>query len=79
MFIAGNSAHWRNKADNCITIWRDVEANDARVEVHIQKIRFREVGTPGLVELCYLPRCGRYGELDPVDAAVGDDDNCRRS
>ena len=54
------SANWRNKADNCITIWRDVEANDNLVEVHIQKIRFREIGTPGKVELRYQPRCGRY-------------------
>jgi twinkle protein len=61
------SAHFRNKADNCITIWRDVEANDGRVEVHIQKIRFREVGTPGKVELRYQPWCGRFADLDPVE------------
>jgi hypothetical protein len=63
MLIAGNSAHWRNKADNCIAIWRDVEAEHHRVEVHIQKIRFREVGTPGMVELDYNLTCGRYTEL----------------
>jgi twinkle protein len=67
------SAHWRNKADNCLTIWRDVEANDNRVEVHIQKIRFREVGTPGKVDLQYQPRYGRF--LDPlaVEVAVWDE------
>ena len=41
--IAG-SAHWRNKADNVLAIWRDVTARDGRVQVHVQKIRFREVG-----------------------------------
>jgi hypothetical protein len=86
MLIAGNSAHWRNKADNCITIWRNVEGHDHRVEVHIQKIRFREIGTPGKVDLVYQPWCGRYADvadgeaLSPQDAphyedhAESDDD-----
>lgn len=59
--IAG-SAHFRNKADNCITIWRNVDANNNRVQVHIQKIRFREIGKPGGVELVYEPDCGRFHE-----------------
>jgi twinkle protein len=59
------SAHFRNKADNCITIWRNVELNNNRVEVHIQKIRFREIGKPGMVELIYEPSCGRFHE--PVE------------
>jgi twinkle protein len=59
--IAG-SAHFRNKADNCLTIWRNVEADDNRVEVHIQKIRFREIGKPGVVTLTYEPSCGRFIE-----------------
>jgi twinkle protein len=62
MLIAGNSANWRNKADNCLTIWRNVEVDDNRVEVHIQKIRFREIGKPGMVELIYEPSCGRFHE-----------------
>ena len=56
------SAHWRNKADNCITIWRNIEADDNQVEVHIQKIRFREIGKPGMVNLVYDPSCGRFHE-----------------
>lgn len=63
------SANWRNKADNCVTIWRNVEANDNRVEVHVQKIRFREIGKPGMVELLYEPACGRFHEPRLEDQA----------
>ena len=66
--IAG-SAHFRNKADNCITIWRNVDANDNRVQVHVQKIRFREIGKPGGVELLYEPWCGRFREPRLEDQA----------
>ena len=56
------SANWRNKADNSLTIWRNVEANDNVVEIHIQKIRFREIGRPGMVKLVFDPTCGRFIE-----------------
>ena len=48
-----DSAHWYNKADNCLCVWRDAAADDAEVEVHIQKVRFRSVGHPGKVTLTY--------------------------
>jgi twinkle protein len=57
--IAG-SAHWRNKADNILSVWRDVAASDHRVQVHVQKIRFREVGRVGKVELVFDPLTGRF-------------------
>jgi twinkle protein len=59
--IAG-SAHWRNKADNILSVWRDVAASDHRVQVHVQKIRFREVGRVGMVELVFDPLTGRFRE-----------------
>jgi twinkle protein len=59
--IAG-SAHWRNKADNVLSVWRDVTASDHRVQVHVQKIRFREVGRVGTVELVFDPLTGRFQE-----------------
>jgi twinkle protein len=61
-------AHWRNKADVCLCVWRHVEADDNRIEVHIQKIRFREIGKPGKVDLIYEPDCGRFHEL-PMEEA----------
>lgn len=54
------SAHWYNKADNCIAIWRDVVNNPTHTEVHIQKVRFRITGKPGMAELKYNPATTRY-------------------
>ena len=58
------SAHWRNKADNALAIWRDTsEFNNPLVQIHIQKIRFKEIGRPGMVELKYNIITGTYREV----------------
>lgn len=57
--ISGSAA-WRNKADNCMTIYRNMESS--LVDIHIQKIRFKEVGKIGVVSLKYDPLTGRYSE-----------------
>lgn len=54
------SAHWRNRADNCLTIWRDVEQPDQPTQVHVQKVRFKHIGQPGLAHLTWEPINGRY-------------------
>ncbi len=59
--VAG-SAHWRNKADNCIAVWRDTKEHNELVEVHIQKVRRKGVGRPGLVTLKYQRLTGNYLE-----------------
>ena len=59
--VAG-SAHWRNKADNCIAVWRDTKEHNDLVEVHIQKVRKKAVGRPGLVTLKYQKLTGNYLE-----------------
>ncbi len=56
------SAHWRNKADNCLTVWRDENEPGRPVKLFVQKIRFREVGSVGAVELQWNPVNGRYTE-----------------
>ena len=62
------SAHFKNKADNCLTIWRDTDSDTRQVDVHVQKIRFREIGRLGTVPLVYDPSCGRYREPSYEDA-----------
>jgi twinkle protein len=57
--VAG-SAHWRNKADNCIAVWRDVKQETSTVEIHVQKIRKKSVGRVGVVELAYDRLTGQY-------------------
>jgi twinkle protein len=60
--IAG-SAHWYNKADNGISIWRDKEDAGTPVDIHVKKIRFREVGQLGIAQLHYDPPTGRFLDL----------------
>jgi len=60
--IYGNSSHWYNKADNCITVWRDTKENILETEIHVQKIRFKGIGKPGLTRLYYNPINGRYSD-----------------
>ncbi len=61
MYDISGSAHWRNKADNGICVHRpDIERDVT--EVYIQKIRFREIGKLGKVELKYARECGIYFE-----------------
>lgn len=53
------SANWRNKADNCITVYRHMQSKEEAqiapkpVEIHVQKIRFKQVGHIGKAELDY--------------------------
>lgn len=54
------SAHWRNKADNAVTVWRNMENNSLPVEIHVQKVRFKVVGKVGAVNLYYDNVTGRY-------------------
>ena len=64
--VAG-SAHWRNKADNVVCIWRDVLDPRSEIQVHVQKIRFREVGQVGLCKLYFDRATGRF--IDPLIGA----------
>jgi twinkle protein len=59
--IAG-AAHWRNKADNALAVWRDIMDETKTVEIHLQKVRFREVGKVGLAKLNFDVLTGRYSE-----------------
>ena len=60
------SAHFCNKADNCLTIWRDQVEDGQDVDLHIQKIRFKHCGRIGLVTLKYDRITGRYFEPAPA-------------
>lgn len=49
--IAG-SAHWMNKGDNCITVYRSLDLKNI-TEIHFDKIRHRDTGKPGVAHLYY--------------------------
>lgn len=62
------SAHWRNKADNCLTVHRDMSVTGSRkVMLLIQKIRFAEVGRVGSANLIYDPDQCNYREESHFD------------
>ncbi len=57
--IAG-SAHFWNKADNCVTVWRDQVGGGSEVEIHVQKVRWKHIGHIGTAKLDYDKVTGRY-------------------
>ena len=60
MYDISGSAHWRNKADFGIAVWRNVLDEISKVQVHIQKSRHKHLGRVGMVELRYDRVTGRY-------------------
>lgn len=63
LYDVAGSAHFYNKTDNGICIYRkDLEAP---VEVHVQKVRFKEVGRPGSIYMGFNRESGTYYEINP--------------
>lgn len=60
--ISGSAA-WYAKADNIITVHRDQVEQGQEVEIHVQKVRFKHNGHPGLATIRYDKVTGRYFEL----------------
>jgi twinkle protein len=61
LYDISGSAHWFNKADNGITVYRDdVTNNESPTTIVITKVRFRENGRPGEIQLRYHLASGRY-------------------
>lgn len=63
LYDCAGSAHFRNKADNGICVWRDFKDDTACVEIHVQKIRFRQIGRVGLAKLKYIKPTASYRDL----------------
>lgn len=61
--MISGSQNWWNKADCCVTIWRDPsDLTSPNIDVIVQKIRFKNIGSPGVIELKYDRLTGRYRE-----------------
>jgi twinkle protein len=55
------SAHWHNKPDVILSIWRDKsESGGVEIEIHVMKIRSKAVGRLGLASLTWDRETGRY-------------------
>ncbi len=64
LYQISGSAHFFNKTDNGIIVYRHFDPNnsDNLVEVHIQKVRFKFIGKIGMVEFNYNRFNGTYHE-----------------
>jgi twinkle protein len=60
--MISGSQHWWNKADCCVTVYRDMNKQTADVEIYVQKVRFKHVGRIGVTTLKYDRITGRYAE-----------------
>jgi twinkle protein len=56
------SAHFWNKADNCLTVHRDQAEGSQDVDIHCQKVRWKHIGRIGVTTLRYDRVTGRYSE-----------------
>ena len=54
------SAHWRNKADCCVCVYRNFD--EKITEIHVQKIRFKECGAVGMSPLKFDIKSNRFRE-----------------
>jgi twinkle protein len=63
-----DSAHFWNKADNCITVWRDQVEGSKEVDIHVQKVRWKHIGRIGATRLVYDRLTGQYREKPPTVA-----------
>lgn len=68
LYNISGSAHFFNKTDNGITVYRDFETN--LITVYVQKVRFFFVGRTGFTNFIYDVDSGRYAE----DGCVFDSD-----
>jgi twinkle protein len=64
-----DSAHFYNKGDNIICVHRNQLEDNQNVQIHAQKIRFKNIGHIGMVELAYDRVTGRY-HIPMVDHSI---------
>lgn len=66
LYDVAGSAHFFNKTDNGLAIHR-TDYKSPLVEVHVQKVRFKEVGKVGKVWMNFVEDCGVYMEApEPI-------------
>lgn len=58
LYSISGSAHWFNKADNGLVVWRDF--NTGLIKVYVQKVRFKWNGKLGDAEFEYVVNTGQY-------------------
>lgn len=63
LYDISGSAHFRNKADMGLVVWRDAEIPESPTSIYVQKVRFRWCGEVGQCDLYFDKVTGRYSEF----------------
>lgn len=76
LYSINGSANFYNKTDYGLTAYRKVQDGllSNELEVHVQKVKFKHLGRPSLVEVAYNDRNGRF-EGASVDGINGWDNS----
>jgi len=66
-YDVSGSAHWLNKADNALAVWRNHDRPEDGTQIHAQKVRFQpDDGEEGMTELYFDRSTGRFTERSPA-------------
>lgn len=78
LYDISGSAHWANKADHGIVVWR-ADVADTLTEFDVKKSRFRDCGVPGSVWFRFDPAISQFTEQSGVydGSWPGDEANVR--
>jgi len=74
LYDLSGGANWYNGVDNGITIYRDFRDN--HIEIHVQKIKFKNHGKIGTCYFKYNKYNGRFHEIKKSDLKKDDDSEC---
>jgi twinkle protein len=68
-YDVSGSANWYNKADNAISVWRNLDPKHKEdpVQFHIQKVRNKKNGRRGIAHLDYDFITGNYKDSNKYD------------
>jgi twinkle protein len=67
LYDINGSANFYNKADYGITVYRyfgDKESPENKIEIHIQKVKFKHLGQTGIIDLRYNYNNGRFESFE---------------
>lgn len=59
-----DSANWYNKSDSILSIWRDRQNANMPIQVHVQKMRWEELGNLGVCDFKFDRLTTRYTDLE---------------
>lgn len=65
MYDIAGSSHFFNHPDYGISIYRDKELEE--INIHVQKVKFKHLGTTGCASFKYHKPSGRFNEFDPAN------------